>query len=70
MEKNRYYGLSKHGVVVSGYGKKYTFTRGFGKYKKKFYKVFKPEQFNEISKFIEEQKTNGWGLCSITDVKI
>ncbi len=70
MEENRYYGLSDHGVVVGGYGKKYTFTKGWGKYKKKCYRVFDIDEYDQINDYLQEMRDKGWGLASVTDVKL
>lgn len=68
--KEEYLGLSaKHGVIVRGYGKKVTFTKGYGKYKKKFSKVYGIDDLEQKEKDIEYYCENGWKLASITDVK-
>lgn len=66
---NQYLGIDKEDrVVVNGYGEKLTFTKGWGKYKKKKQIIIKPEQ----SRFetINEMNENGWQLASITPYKI
>ena len=68
--KENYLGLSaNHGAIVSGYGKKVTFTKGYGKYKKKFSKVYGIYELGQKNKDIDKYFENGWKVASITDVK-
>lgn len=68
--KEEYMGISlKHGVIVRGYGKKVTFTKGYGKYKKKFSKVYGIDNLEQKEKDIERYYANGWRVADITDVK-
>lgn len=62
---NQYLGIDKENrVIVTGYGEKLTFTKGWGKYKKKKQIIVKPDESrNEIIKKISE---DGWQLASIT----
>ena len=65
------YGLSKeYGVIAEGYGKKITFTKGYGKFKKKFFKIYKPSQYENMAKDIEIYLEAGWRLASKVDIKL
>lgn len=69
--KEEYLGLSaKHGAIVSGYGKKVTFTKGYGKFKNKFSKVYGVGDLEQKEKDIEQYCDNGWKVASITDVRM
>ena len=63
-----YLGLSrKYGVVITGCGKQYTFTKGWGKYKKKFKKIFNWNELEKIDPFVDEMLSKGWSVANVCD---